>query len=122
MPDTIGFALGTAFLAVVLTIFGIIDRIVCGVATEIRYSIGPGLSAGLRAWGREGRAVDPERVAEPDDADRPGRGTADRSIPDRHDPGLVVPVAVVPHRGWHLFARLMSRIARRRTRRLSLGA
>lgn len=122
MPDTVGFALGTAFLAAVLTIFGIVDRIVCGVATEIRYSIAPGLSAGLRAWGRDGRTVRPGAVAEPDDADRPGGAATDRAILDRHDPGLVVPVAAVPHRGWHLFARIMSRIARQRTRRLSLSA
>ncbi len=126
MPDTIGFALATAFLASVFTVFGVIDRLVAGIASEIRYSVAPGMGSGVRAWGEE-RA--PTHEPSPRADETPGctggsAGTGGETITDRHDQGLVVPVTPVPRRGWHLFGRVMAGLlaVRRRPAGLSQGA
>ena len=122
MPDTIGFALATAFLASVFTVFGVIDRFVAGIASEIRYSVAPAMVSGVRAWG-EVRAPTHEP---PRGEETPGgsAGTGGETITDRHDPGLVVPVTPVPRRGWHLFGRVMAGLlaVRRRPAGASPGA
>ena len=120
MPDTIGFALATAFLASVFTVFGMIDRLVAGVAGEIRYSIAPAMVSGVQAWRSEHPVREPFPGAADDGDVTPGGETA----PDRHDPGLVVPVTSVPHRAWHLFGRVMRLLvaARRRLLGVPLGA
>ena len=126
MPDTIGFALASAFLATVFTIFGIIDRFVAGIASEIRYSVAPAMVSGIRAWGEERR---PAHQPSPRADETPGgtAGTGDMGVEtalDRHDQGLVVPVTPVPRRGWHLFGRVMAGLlaVRRRPAGLSQGA
>lgn len=103
MPDTIGFALATAFLASVFTVFGMIDRFVAGVTGEIRYSIAPAVVSGVQAWRSERPVREPSPGARDDGDGTPGGET----VPDRHDPDLVVPLTGVPHRGWHLFGRVM---------------
>jgi hypothetical protein len=123
MPDTIGFALATAFLASAFTVFGVIDRFVAGIASEIRYSVAPAMVSGIRAWGDEPR---PAHQRSPGGVEAPGgaAGTGGETIPDRHDQGLVVPVTPVPSRGWHLFGRVMAGllVVRRRPARLSQRA
>ncbi|MEW6223285.1 MAG: hypothetical protein AB1627_01520 [Chloroflexota bacterium] len=126
MPDTMGFALATAFLASVFTVFGVIDRFVAGIASEIRYSVAPAMVSGVRAWGAE-RA--PTHEASPRAEEAPGGaggagGEGGETIPDRHDPGLVVPVTPVPRRGWHLFGRVMAALlaVRQRQAGVSPGA
>jgi len=113
MLDGIGFALATGFLATVFTIFGIIGRIVDGVASEVRLSVAPAMVAGVRAWGDELTASRERRASsEETGAGRPGGRadgdqTGDGSSADRRDSGVVVPVQVVPQRGWHLFGRIL---------------
>ncbi|OGO54811.1 MAG: hypothetical protein A2V85_16655 [Chloroflexi bacterium RBG_16_72_14] len=123
MPDTIGFALATAFLASAFTIFGVIDRFVAGVASEIRYSVAPAMVSGVRAWGEQRR---PAHQPSPPAEETPGgtAGTGGETTPDRHDQGLVVPVTPVPRRGWRLFGRVMAGLlaVRRRPAGLSQRA
>lgn len=116
MPDTIGFALSTAVLATVFTIFGIIGRIVDGVAAEIRYSVAPAMISGVRAWGRDrtGTADRPVSGGTPPD-EPPARGRPAPATVGR-EAGYVVPVARLPRRGWHLFGRVMRRLVAVRQR------
>ena len=116
MPDTIGFALSTAVLATAFTIFGIIGRIVDGVAAEIRYTVAPAMISGVRAWGRErtGAADRPVSAGAPPD-EPPARGRPAPPAVGR-EAGYVVPVTPLPRRGWHLFGRLMRRLVTVRPR------
>lgn len=114
MLDGIGFALATAFLATAFTIFGIIGRIVDGVASEVRLTVAPAMVAGVRAWSDELGAARERRVS----SDEAGGAAAGDETPggpvgtglsaDRREPGVLVPVQPVPGRGWHLFGLILS--------------
>jgi hypothetical protein len=109
MPDAIGFTLATAFLATVLTVFGIIGRIVDGVTSEIRLTVAPAMVAGVRAWAEE---LGGAQAGRPDD-DETTTGD-DATSRDRHDAGAVIPIQTVRtgrHRGWQLFARMIRSIS-----------
>ena len=53
MPDAVGFAMATGILVAVLAIFGVVSRLVAGLATELRCSFGAGVAFGLQAWSRD---------------------------------------------------------------------
>ena len=122
--DAFGFAFATAVLATVLTIFGIIDRIVTGLASEIRWSLAATMVDGFKAWDGErpaARGSSAEGTA-PDDAGGPDASGIDApdadAVTGRRDPGLVVPVQGVSRRGL-LFGRLVHAMAKARRRPLS---
>jgi len=110
MPDAIGFALATAFLATAFTVFGIIGRIVDGVISEIRLTVAPTMVAGVRAWGDELPSAR-RRRAVVDESSDDGAGHEDTTERDggRRDDGILVPVQRVRRGGWPLFARLVAR-------------
>lgn len=102
--DAVGFAFGTAILAAAFTVFGILDRLIVGVADEIRYSVGPGMISGVRAWAQDAHTVG-NRASTTDGSGGDGPAGDDEAfeIPD------AVPVAPVrtPGRAWHLFGALL---------------
>lgn len=104
--DGFGFLFGTAVLATVLAIFGVVGRIVDGVACEIRWTLAPTLVDGVRAWGDELLEAERSRAARtsPDEADGPGTtGGPEADAPaDPRDHGFRVPVQAVSRRGRHL--------------------
>jgi hypothetical protein len=107
LPDTIGFALASAFLASVFTIFGIIDRLVAGAAAEIRYSVAPAMVSGVRAWRTEPPLERPVSPGADEDRDSSIDAGDDGDVPGHRPPDLVVPVTTIPRRSWHLFGRVM---------------
>lgn len=115
--DAFGFAYASAFLAIVLTIFGIVGRILNGVASELRWGLAPALVDGFKAWGDELRVArrSSSDGASPDDAGGPDGDT----VTDPRDPGLVVPVQAVSRRARHLFARVVRSLATARRRTLT---
>ncbi len=120
--DAFGFAFASAFLATAFTIFGVVGRILDGVAGELRYTIAPTIVDGMRAWGDELRDTGrtPASGTAPDDADgraSTGGGSDGDASADRRDPGAVVKMQALPGRSWHLFGRLVHGLAmtRRRT-------
>ena len=101
MPDAFGFMMATGVLVVVLVIFGVVSRVVAGMATELRCSFGAAVASGLRAWNHDPRVDDASRErtvdAAGDDAGRDGGGGAG-------DPAVRVPVTHVAGPGilpWH---------------------
>jgi len=51
-PDLLGLIGATGFILVVLTVFGLVERILCGASDALRNSPGASLVAGMAAWGR----------------------------------------------------------------------
>ena len=104
--DAIGFVLATAFLATVFTVFGVIDRLLVGLVSEIRYTIAPGIANGMRAWGNG--SADVRRIAPADDDDQAGGGTdlTGRWSAEPASPAPTVSVHPVTRHLWLRFARL----------------
>jgi len=104
--DAIGFAFATAVLATVFTVFGVIDRLLVGLVSEIRYTITPAIANGMRAWGNGSAGL--RRVAS-SDVDDPGPGAANvtrgRSAEPRSS-AMTVTVQPVTSRTWLRFTRL----------------
>ena len=51
-PDLLGIAGASAFVIAVVSLFAVIDRILCGAWDALLGSPGPGLVAGMGAWSR----------------------------------------------------------------------
>jgi hypothetical protein len=88
--DAIGFALATAFLATVFTIFGIIGRILDGVADGVRYTVAPAMISGFTAWTARRAAPSGTRSSGGASKDDATGSTEERG--DDEGTGLVVPV------------------------------
>ncbi|MHB8959119.1 MAG: hypothetical protein ACYDAN_05795 [Candidatus Limnocylindrales bacterium] len=52
-PDLLGAAGATAFLLGVISLFALVDRVLCGAWEALTGSPGRGLVAGMAAWGRD---------------------------------------------------------------------
>ncbi len=55
-PDLLGATGAIAFLLAILSLFAIIDRLLCGAWEALTGSPGRGLVAGIAAWGRDAEA------------------------------------------------------------------
>lgn len=88
--DAIGFVFATAFLATAFTIFGIIGRIVDGVADGLRYTVAPALIGGFAAWGDRRAATSAKVVS-------PAGVPPDDDAGDAEVDSLVVPVQGLGH-------------------------
>ena len=62
-PDLLGFAWAMGFLAVVLALFALVDRLLTGAWDALRGSPGMGLVAGMAAWRDD--AAHPDASASP---------------------------------------------------------
>jgi len=103
--DAIGFALATAVLATAFTVFGVIDRLLVGLVSEIRYTIAPGIATGLRAWGDGSGDAGEVGPADADDQASGGSASARRSV-EPGPPVPTMPVRRAPRHTWVRFARL----------------
>jgi hypothetical protein len=74
-PDLLGATGAIAFLLAILSLFAIIDRLLCGAWEALTGSPGRGLVAGIAAWGR--------------DAEAQGEGSASSGSPCPPDPVAV---------------------------------
>ena len=62
-PDAWGIAFGTAVLAAVIAVFGLLDWLISGAVSRISYSFGATVSRGLAAW--SGRAREARSSSSP---------------------------------------------------------
>lgn len=75
-PDLFGIVWATGFLAAVIGVFGLVDRLVTGVWDALCGSPGMGLVAGMAAWRDAAEADDPARSP----------SSADGTPPESPDP------------------------------------
>ena len=95
--DAIGFVFATAFLATVFTIFGIIGRIIDGVADGLRYTVAPAMISGFTAWGDRRAAGSGRTRPSTDVAPLDGAGDGGDEPADAASEALVVPVQGLVH-------------------------
>jgi hypothetical protein len=109
--DAIGFAMATAVLATAFTVFGVIDRLLVGLASEIRYTIAPGIANGMRAWGNGTAAVGAHASPGADDQPPGGSEGTNQPMMEPAAPAPTVSVRPVTRRMWLRFARLPQAMA-----------
>jgi hypothetical protein len=116
--DAIGFALATVVLATAFTVFGIIDRLLVGLASELRYTIAPGIANGMRAWGRGSAAVRAHASPGADDQPPDRSEGMDQPTAEAVAPAPTVSVRPVTRHMWLRFARLPHAPSRSNTTRI----
>jgi hypothetical protein len=109
--DAIGFAMATAILATAFTVFGVIDRLLVGLASEIRYTIAPGIANGMRAWGSVSTAVGAQGAPGADGQPPDGSEGTDQPTAAAVAPAPTVSVRPVTRHAWLRFARLPQAMA-----------